>query len=156
MTTLRLSVCLLVAAAALVGPGSQAVAIEGGTGAHLSGSRDTIAVISPPPGTYVTIDLFRLDSTAGFLPISGLGLSEVTSSATVNKLNVTHSFDEMLWGGQPYITLTLPYVTCSLSLAGELKIRLSGGSDGDERFCTVQDQCAPAVNVRSVRAVCAG
>lgn len=127
MTTHRSTVCRLVATAALVGIGSRAVAVEGGTGAYLPGSRDTMAGIAPPPGSYFTIDVFRLESTAPFLPINGLVLSDVTSSATVTKFNFTHSFDSSLWGGQPYITVTLPYVTGSLSFAGELKNGFAGG-----------------------------
>jgi hypothetical protein len=100
MTTHRSAVCRLVATAALVSFGSQAIAVEGGTGAYLPGSRDTMAGIDPPPGTYVTIDVFRLESIAPFLPINGLVLSDVTSSATVSKFNLTHSFDTSLWGGQ--------------------------------------------------------
>jgi hypothetical protein len=127
MTTHRSTLCRLVATVALVGIGSPAVAVEGGTGAYLPGSRDTMAGIAPPPGSYVTIDVFRLESTAPFLPINGLVLSDVTSSATVTKFNFTQSFDTSLWGGQPYITVTLPYVTGSLSFAGELKNGFAGG-----------------------------
>ena len=132
MTPLRPCICLALATAALFGLGSKAGAVEGGSGAYLPGSRDTMAGIAPPPGSYFTIDMFRLDSTAPFLPINGLVLSEVTSSVTVTKFNFTHSFDTQLWGGQPYITVTLPYVTGSLSFAGELKNGFSGGFTDDQ------------------------
>ena len=132
MTSHRRSICLLVAIAALVSPGSKAIAVEGGAGAYLPGSRDTMAGIAPPPGIYLTIDVFHLESTAPFLPINGLVLSDVTSSATVTKFNLTHSFDATLWGGQPYITVTLPDVTGSLSFAGELKNGFAGGFTDDQ------------------------
>ena len=133
MTSRRLNLALACAlAAASVSLGSEALAVEGGTGAYLPGSRDTMAGVAPPPGTYFTIDVFTLDSTAPFLPINGLVLSEVTSSATVTKLNFTHSFQSSLWGGQPYITLTIPYVSGNLSFAGELKNGYSGGFSDDQ------------------------
>lgn len=132
MKTGRSFLCLFLAAAAIFGPSGAAFAVEGGTGAYLPGSRDSMAGIAPPPGNYVTIDVFSLDSTAPFLPINGLVLSEVTSTATVTKFNFTHSFDSKLWGGQPYITLTIPYVTGSLSFAGELKNGFSGGFTDDQ------------------------
>jgi hypothetical protein len=108
------------------------LAVEGGTGAYLPGSRDTMAGFAPPPGTYFTIDVFHLDSTAPFLPINGVVLDEVTSSATVTKLNFTQSFQAPLWGGQPYVTVTIPYVNGSLSFAGELKNGYSGGFTDDQ------------------------
>jgi hypothetical protein len=104
-----------------------ALAVEGGTGAYLPGSRDTMAGIAPPPGTYFTVDVFHLESQAPFLPLNGLVFSDVTSSATVTKLNLTQSFASQLWGGQPYVTVTLPYVNGSLSFAGELANGFTGG-----------------------------
>lgn len=132
MTTLRSSLHLLIAATSLFGLAGQAVAVEGGTGAYLPGSRDTMAGIAPPPGSYFTIDVFRLESTAPSLPYNGLVLSDVTSKATVTKFNLTHAFDTSLWGGQPYVTVTLPYVTGSLSFAGELKNGFTGGFTDDQ------------------------
>ena len=132
MTTLRSSVRLLVAAASLFGIASQAVAVEGGTGAYLPGSRDTFAGIAPPPGSYFTIDLFSLESTAPSLADNGLLLLDVASNATVTKFNLTHAFDTSLWGGQPYVTVTLPHVAGSLSFAGELKNGVAGGFTDDQ------------------------
>lgn len=133
MTPRRLNLALVGAlAAAGIGMGGEALAVEGGTSAYLPGSRDSLAGIAPPPGKYFTVDVFSLDSTAPFLPINGLVLSEVKSSATVTKLNFTHSFQSSLWSGQPYITLTIPYVSGSLSFAGELKNGLSGGFTDDQ------------------------
>lgn len=108
------------------------LAVEGGTGAYLPGSRDTMAGFAPPPGDYFTLDVFHLDSQAPFLPINGLVLTDVTSSATVTKLNFTHSFATPLRGGQPYVTVTVPYVNGSLSFAGSLTNGLSGGFTDDQ------------------------
>lgn len=123
---------LIVAVAAICGEALPVHAVEGGSGAYLPGSRDTFAGMAPPPGNYVTLDVFRLDSTAPFLPINGLVLSDVTSSVTVTKLNVTHSFASTLWGGQPYMTVTLPYVTGDLSFQGELANGFGGGFTDDQ------------------------
>lgn len=110
-------------------------ALEGGTGAYLLGSRDSLAGIAPPPGFYFSTDFFSLDSTAPVLPISGVALTDVTSSATVAKLNFTQSFEGQLWGGQPYVTVTVPVVRGQINFAGELKSGLSGTfSDEDTGF----------------------
>lgn len=120
------------AVAAIFGASNAAFAVEGGTGAYLPGSRDTMAGIAPPPGSYFTLDVFHLNSAAPFLPINGVVLDQVTSSATVTKLNFTQSFQSQLWGGQPYVTVTIPYVNGSLSFAGELKNGYSGGFTDDQ------------------------
>jgi hypothetical protein len=132
MTILQSFVRASLATAALLWLSDAALAVEGGTGAYLLGSRDSMAGFAPPPGSYFTIDVFHLESQAPFLPIHGLVLSDVTSAATVTKLNFTQSFTEQLWGGQPYMTLTIPYVTGSLSFAGELANGFSGGFTDDQ------------------------
>jgi len=103
------------------------LATEGGTGAYLPGSRDSMAGVAPPPGSYFTLDIFHLESQAPFLPIHGVVLNSVTSSATVTKLNFTQSFADPVWGGQPYVTVTIPYVNGRLSFAGELSNGYQGG-----------------------------
>lgn len=127
MSLMKTIGCLGLALSALAVCSEAALATEGGTGAYLPGSRDTMSGFAPPPGSYFTLDVFHLNSQAPFLPINGLVLSDVTSSATVTKFNFTHSFASQLWGGQPYVTLTIPYVNGSLSFAGELANGFSGG-----------------------------
>lgn len=127
MSSIKILGGLALAVSVLTGWSSAALATEGGTGAYLPGSRDTMSGFAPPPGDYFTLDVFHLNSQAPFLPINGLVLSDVTSSATVTKFNFTHSFASQLWGGQPYVTLTIPYVNGSLSFAGELANGYSGG-----------------------------
>lgn len=104
-----------------------ALATEGGTGAYLPGSRDSMAGFAPPPGNYFTIDVINLDSQAPYLSISGVVLADVTSRATVTKLNYTYSFTQPVLGGQPYFTVTLPYVVGSIQFQGELNSGASGG-----------------------------
>lgn len=109
-----------------------ASAVEGGSGAYLLGSRDTFAGIAPPPGTYFSVDVFHLDGKVPYLAIGGIVVTEATTSATVAKLNFTHSFTEPLWGGQPYITLTVPVVSGDLGFNSTLGSGLSGGFTNDK------------------------
>ncbi len=107
-------------------------AVEGGTGAYLLGSRDALAGIAPPPGFYFSMELWNLQGSVPVLPLGGLALSDATSSANVAKLNFTQSFGSELWGGQPFITVTVPLVSGSLSFNGELNSGLSGTFTDEE------------------------
>jgi hypothetical protein len=40
----------------------RALAVEGGSGACLPGSRDTMAGFAPPPGIHFTLDVFHLEN----------------------------------------------------------------------------------------------
>ena len=108
---------------AAVGAGllpAAALAVEGGSGAYLLGSRDTFAGIAPPPGTYFSVDVFHLDGQVPYLAIGGIVVTQATTKATVAKFNFTHSFAEPLWGGQPYVTLTVPLVSGQLGFSSAL------------------------------------
>ncbi len=105
-----------------------ALAVEGGSGAYLLGSRDTFAGIAPPPGSYFSVDVFHLDGQVPYLAIGGIAVTEATTKATVAKFNFTHSFTEPLWGGQPYLTLTVPVVSGQLGFSSAL------GSFPDQSF----------------------
>jgi hypothetical protein len=109
----RVAVAAL-AAAFLAAP-EGAGAVEGGLGAYLLGSRDSLAGIAPPPGDYFTTDLIYIDGDAPVLAIGGVALTEVSSSAWIVKLNATHSFADTLWGARPVVTATLPVVTSDLT-----------------------------------------
>jgi hypothetical protein len=97
-----------------------ALAVEGGSGAYLLGSRDTFAGIAPPPGTYFSLDVLHLDGQVPYLAIGGIVVTQATTEATVAKFNFTQSFTEPLWGGQPFITLTVPYVSGQLGFSSAL------------------------------------
>lgn len=127
MDRLRIKPVAVLGLAAAICGADPASAVEGGSGAYLPGSRDSMAGFAPPPGDYVTMDVFHLESEAPFLPIHGFALTDVTSSVTVTKLNYTHSFADTLWGGQPFLTLTVPYASGDISFAGELTNGFSGG-----------------------------
>jgi hypothetical protein len=116
---------LLSAVAGLVP--AAALAVEGGSGAYLLGSRDTFSGIAPPPGSYFSVDVFHLDGQVPYLAIGGIVVTQATTSATVAKLNFTHSFTDQLWGGQPFVTLTIPLVTGDLGFSSSLSDGLSGG-----------------------------
>lgn len=116
--------------AALLPSPSQAV--EGGSGAYLLGSRDTFAGIAPPTGTYFSVDIFHLDGQVPYLAIGGVIVTQATTSATVAKLNFTQSFTDPLWGGQPYVTLTVPVVSGNLGFYSSLGSGLSGGFENEK------------------------
>lgn len=125
--------CLGVAAlsvALLAVQARPAAAVEGGSGAYLLGSRDSFAGMAPPPGRYFTLDVFHLDGKVPYLAIGGIIVTEATTSATVAKLNFTQSFAEPLWGGQAYVTLTVPLVTGELGFYPLI---------GDGRFGGLED-----------------
>ena len=106
-------------------------AVEGGLGAYLLGSRDSLAGIAPPPGTYLTTDFIYIDGNAPTLAIGGVALTDVESSAWLAKINATHSLKGTLWGGRPVVTFTLPIVSGTLDFGGELESGLSGGLSDD-------------------------
>ena len=112
---------LAIVATAIAFQATPAAAVEGGAGAYLLGSRDSLAGIVPPPGTYVSTDFIRLDGNVSFLALGGIPLVDARTTANVLKLNVTRSFDAVLWGGQPAVTLTLPVVSGELSFDANLE-----------------------------------
>lgn len=101
-------------------------AVEGGLGAYLLGSRDSLAGIAPPPGTYITTDLIYMNGSVDNLAIGGIAVQDAKSRAYILKLNATRSFDTLLWGGQPVATLTLPVVSGKLTFASIPENGLSG------------------------------
>ena len=131
MIAVRATSPTLALAAALATAGIPAHAVEGGLGAYLLGSRDSLAGIAPPPGTYLTTDVIFIDGNAPTLAIGGVALTDVESSAWVAKINATHSLKGTLWGGRPVVTFTLPVVSGTLDFASELESGLSGGLSDD-------------------------
>jgi hypothetical protein len=64
--------------------------------------------------------VLHLDGQVPYLAIGGIVVTQATTKATVSKFNFTHSFTEPLWGGQPFITLTVPYVSGQLGFSSAL------------------------------------
>ena len=107
-------------------------AVEGGLGAYLLGSRDSLAGIAPPPGTYFTTDLVHIEGSVSFLALGGVVLTDVTSTAWIAKLNLTHSFAGELGGGRPVVTFTLPVVSGTLDFDGVAGTGLAGSLQNDK------------------------
>ncbi|TCU54655.1 hypothetical protein EDF58_10886 [Novosphingobium sp. PhB57] len=101
-------------------PGGTAWATEGGSGAYLLGSRDSVPGIVPPPGTYTSVDTFHLDGNVDFLAIGGAVLTDVHADLWISKINMTHSFEGNVLGGRPAVTVTLPVVTGNIAFRGDL------------------------------------
>lgn len=101
-------------------------AVEGGLGAYLLGSRDSLAGVAPPSGNYLTTDVLHIDGSVSFLALGGAALTNATSTAWLLKLNYTHSFAGRLGNGQPVVTFTLPIVSGELSFDGDLDNGLGG------------------------------
>lgn len=101
-------------------------AVEGGLGAYLLGSRDSLAGVAPPSGNYLSTDVIHIDGSLSFLALGGAALTNATSTAWLLKLNYTHSFAGRLGNGQPVVTFTLPIVSGELSFDGDLDNGLGG------------------------------
>ena len=97
---------------------SPALAVEGGTGAYLLGSRDTMAGYVPPAGTYVTTDFIGLDGTVSNVSIGGLPVVSAKTSVSLFKLGITQSFEGEVMGGQAAINFNFPYADAKLTFTG--------------------------------------
>ena len=118
--------------AALLLSSGDAMAVEGGTGAYLLGSRDSLAGIVPPPGTYINNDVIHISGEAEGLSVGGRILSNAENSVLVNKLSITQSFDVSIFGGTPAFNVNIPYA------AGELEF--DSIIAGSNRRITDEDQ----------------
>lgn len=121
----------LLLAALLLSTGD-AMAVEGGTGAYLLGSRDSLAGIVPPPGTYINNDIVHISGEAEGLSVGGRVLTNAENSVLVNKLSITQSFDLSIFGGTPAFNVNIPYA------AGELEF--DSIIAGSNRRITDEDQ----------------
>lgn len=97
-----------------------ALATEGGSGAYLLGSRDSLAGIVPPPGTYLSADVLHIDGDVDFLAIGGAALTDVNANLWVTKVNLTQGFKGKILGGRPAVTFTVPIVSGRLKFRGTL------------------------------------
>ncbi len=111
----RLAAMAGLIAAVLPQPGR---AVEGGTGAYLLGSRDSLAGIVPPPGTYVTTDFIYFEGSVTDVSIGGLPVVSADISSYLFKLGITQSFEGDLWGGQAAINVNIPYAWADLTFTG--------------------------------------
>lgn len=104
---------------------SPSLAVEGGTGAYLLGSRDILSGIVPPPGTYLSGDVILQQGSVGFVSLGGIPFADVGTDVWVLKLNATRSFEAQMLGGRPMLTFTLPVAGPELTFSGAL---ISGAS----------------------------
>lgn len=98
------------AAVSVLGSG-QALAVEGGTGAYLLGSRDVYAGIVPMPGLYLGNDVIYINGRLDGLSVAGAVATDVQLTAIVDKLIVTSSTRTKILGGRFAISAQLPIVS---------------------------------------------
>jgi hypothetical protein len=115
--------CALAWTATLVS--APALATEGGSGAYLLGTRDSLAGIVPPPGTYLSVDVVGISGTAPFIAIGGVVVVNPSIDVVVTKVNFTHSFVGKVLGGRLAVTVTQPIVTGDFMFDGTF-----GGGQG--------------------------
>jgi hypothetical protein len=110
--SLRIHIVVASLIAAVAAP---ALATEGGAGHYLLGSRDLVAGILPPPGTYVSADGVFLNANVDRLSIGGAVLANADTEVFITKLSFTQSFMGGFLGARWAITLTQPVVTGQMS-----------------------------------------
>lgn len=117
---MRNSIYAATAALALTSIPSASVAVEGGAGAYLLGSRAAFAGIVPGPGFYMGMDFVYMDGSAEGLSLGGLPIRADTNlSVSFAKISMTKVFDAQLWGGTPALNLNVPFVfDAGLSFTG--------------------------------------
>lgn len=103
------------ASSALMCVSTGAMAVEGGTGHYLLGSRDILSGIVPPPGVYLSVDSYLNNSNIDKLSIGGAILANADAEVLINKVNFTKSFAAHVLGGRPAVTITMPVVTGQIS-----------------------------------------
>jgi hypothetical protein len=117
----------------IAGLARTALAVEGGSGAYLLGSRDSLAGIVPPPGTYVTNDFVFISGKTAALSIGGAVLGNASLDVFLYKANITHAFKTPLLGGTPALTLTVPVATGKLEASGEVNGTSFAGTLTDKK-----------------------
>jgi hypothetical protein len=97
--------------AASIIAGGPALAVEGGSGAYLLGSRDIYAGIVPPPGFYLSNDTIYISGTVSGLSIGGAVATDVSLNAIVDKVSATYSSGAKVLGGRFGLSVQLPVVS---------------------------------------------
>lgn len=112
MTAVRAAVAASLTAAVLA---PAAHAVEGGIGAYFLGTRDSIAGIVPPPGTYLSFSYDHLKGDVSGVSIGGLPIrSDAEVTVNLYRFGATQSFDAEILGGRPALNLTVPILDVGL------------------------------------------
>lgn len=112
--------------AVLIGAASQGAALEGGVETYLLGSRDSMAGVLPPAGTYLNNDFVSFSGTAPSIPAGGAAIVNPKLSVFTYKFNLTHVLAEPIGNTRIGINLNVPYVSASMDFTGELGSGISG------------------------------
>lgn len=98
------------------GAASPTIAVEGGIGAYFLGTRDTLAGIVPPPGTYLSFSYDYLKGDVQGLSLGGLPIrADAEIELNLIRLGFTNAFDTSIWGATPAINVVLPIPDISLN-----------------------------------------
>jgi hypothetical protein len=116
------------------GSASPAFAVEGGIGAYFLGSRDTLAGIVPPPGTYLSFSFDHMKGNVEGLSVGGLPIrADAEIELNLVRLGYTTAFDATLWGGTPAINVVVPVPDIALSYTA-VTPPIAGRSVNDDVF----------------------
>jgi hypothetical protein len=114
---------LTIAVVVLVNASTSAMAVEGGSGAYLLGSRDILAGIVPPPGFYFGNDVIYITGHLDGLSIGGAVATDVSLTAIVDKMAATYSTGTKLLGGRFALSMQLPVA----SIKGDFDLQSVSG-----------------------------
>lgn len=106
--------------------GHQAHAVEGGLETYLLGSRDSMAGVLPPAGTYINNDFVHFSGSAPSIAMGGAIVANPNLSVTMYKLNATHVFDAPVFGARFGLNINIPFVWSDMDMDGVVASGLSG------------------------------
>jgi hypothetical protein len=108
------------------------LAVEGGTGAYLLGSRGFMGGFVPPPGLYVSNDFIYFTGNVDALAIGGIAVTDVDLDASIYKLNTTYVPKAKILGGAPAFNVNVPVVSGNIAFSGALVSPPIAGTLEDE------------------------
>lgn len=110
-----------------------AAAVEGGIGAYLLGSRESLSGVVPPPGFYAGVDVIHANGTVEGVGIGGFPIAaDVDLSLDLVKLSLTWSYDTTLFGGTPAINFNIPLIDAGIAFDAVRPPILAGRHVRDE------------------------
>lgn len=123
---------LSILAVAAIFPTSS-LAVEGGIEAYLLGSRDSMAGILPPAGTYLNNDFVFFSGSAPSISAGGAAIVDPDVDVFTYKFNLTHVFDTTVGSARFGLNINIPYVVADMTYSGELGSGLAGNLEDSER-----------------------